>query len=230
MKCSATLLFCLVLSGATMLYAEAPSSFATDWISSKPEVLTYRSTSGQGEGLYQVSIFKRDSIIEIYMNIISPGFTKTVCGTMTAGMIPLRSTSKIIVNGQVVMDTKCKYDPDKVNISTTMLPYNQTMANAPSFTTPVIDFSQVPILARTLQLKIGAGYTFSSLNPQTNTLMPLSVNVVGEGPVGGNECYKVEQNDFEGLSIYWIEKGEQRRVMKIEQPQAHRVTELIEQH
>ncbi len=228
MKFSVTLFTFFAISFGT-LFAEVPGSFSTDWVPSKPEVLTYRSTSGQGEGLYQVSIFKRDSIIEIYMNIISPGFTKTVSGTMTAGMIPLHSTSKIIVNGQVVMDTRCSYDPDKVHISTTMLPYNQTMTNAPSFSTPIVDFSQVAILARTLQLKKGQEYTFSSLNPQTNTLTPLSLKVVGEGLAGGNDCYKIEQNDFEGQSIYWIEKGARRRVLRIEQPQAHRVTELIEQ-
>ena len=208
--------------------ATTPSTFSTEWISSKPEVLTYRSTSSQGEWLYQVSVFKRESIIELYMNIFSPGFAKTVSGTMTTGMIPLRSTSKIIVNDQVVMETKCSYESDRVTISTTMLPYNQTMANTPSFSKPVTDFSQVPILARTLRLGKGLEYSSSSMNPQTNTLTPLTAKVIGEESIGKVDCYKVELNDFEGQSIYWIEKGSHRRVMRVEQPQAHRTTELIQ--
>lgn len=49
---------------------------------SKPEMLAYKSTSKQGSGLYQVSISKNETSIEIYMNIISSGFTKTVSATI----------------------------------------------------------------------------------------------------------------------------------------------------
>ena len=161
--------------------ATEPARYNTQWIPSKPEVLTYRSTSSQGDGLYQVSISKGDSGIEIYMNIISPGFTKTVSGTMTSDMRPLQSKSKIIINGQVIMDTKCTYESDRLTITTAMLPYNQTMTNSLSFSKPVIDFSQAPLLTRTLPLEKGAEYTFTSLNPQNNTLTPLTVKVTGEG-------------------------------------------------
>jgi hypothetical protein len=221
-------LFIASMASINIVFATEPSLFNTQWIPSKPEVLTYRSTSSQGEGLYQVSISKRDSAIEIYMNIISPGFTKTVSGTMTSDMHPLQSKSKIIVNGQVIMDTKCSYESDHLTISTVMLPYNQTMANSPSFSKPVIDFSQIPLLARTLPLEKGSQYTFTSLNPQNNTLMPLTVKVIGEGSTQDVDCFKVEVNDFEGQSLYWIEKGSRHRVMRVEQPGSHRTTELLQ--
>ncbi len=221
-------LFIVSIASINIVFATEPALFNTQWIPSKPEVLTYRSTGNQGEGLYQVSISKRDSAIEIYMNIISPGFTKTVSGTMTSDMRPLQSKSKIIVNGQVMMDTKCSYESDHLTITTVMLPYNQTMANSPSFSKPVIDFSQIPLLTRTLPLEKGAQYTFTSLNPQNNTLMPLTVKVIGEGSAQEVDCYKVEVNDFEGQSIYWIEKGSRRRVMRVEQPGSHRTTELLQ--
>jgi hypothetical protein len=225
-----TFLFFYIFSIASVTIAAAtePAQFNTQWIPSKPEVLTYRSTSSQGDGLYQVSISKGDSGIEIYMNIISPGFTKTVSGTMTSDMRPLQSKSKIIVNGQVIMDTKCIYESDRLSITTVMMPYNQTTTNSPSFSKPVIDFSQVPLLARTLSLEKGSAYTFTSLNPQTNTLIPLTVKVTGEGSAQEVDCYKVEVNDFEGLSIYWVEKGSRHRVIRVEQPGSHRTTELLQ--
>jgi len=74
----------------------------------------------------------------------------------------------------------------------------------------------------------GAQYVFTSLNPQNNSLMPLTMKVTGEGTAQEVECFKVEVNDFEGQSIYWIEKGPHRRVMRVEQPGSHRTTELLQ--
>ena len=221
-------LFIVSIASITLVSATEPPPFNTQWIPSKPEVLTYRSTSSQGDGLYQVSISKKDTSIEIYINMISPGFTKTVSGTMTSDMRPLQSKSKIIVNDQVVMETKCSYESDHLTITTVMLPYNQTMTNSPSFSKPVIDFSQTPLLIRTFLLEKGAEYTFTSLNPQNNTLTPLTVKVIGEGSVQELDCYKVEVNDFEGLSLYWIEKSSRHRVIRVEQPGSHRTTELLQ--
>ena len=42
------------------------------------------------------------------------------------------------------------------------------------------------------------------------------------------DCYKVEMNDFEGRAIYWIEKSSQHRVMRIDEPDKNRTTELIQ--
>lgn len=210
------------------LHAEGPLLFDTKWIPSKPEMLTYRSTGPQGEGLYQISVWKGDSTFGTYLNIISPGFAKTVVGTMTFDMHPIASASKIIVNEQIVMDTKCSYEIGRLHIFTVMSPYNKIVENSPSFSSRVVDFSQVPLLARTLRLQKGAEYTISMLNPQTNTLIPLTVKVIGEGYIGEIDCYKVELNDFEGQSVYWIEKGIRHRPVRIEQPDAHRITELLQ--
>ncbi len=225
---SAIIIFIFNAVVITIASATEPPHFNTEWIPARPEMLTYKSTGSQGDGLYQVSISREDSAIEIYMNIISPGFTKTVSGTMTFNMRPLHSQSKIIIDGQIIMDTKCLYENDRLTVTTAMLPYNQATTSSPSFSKPVIDFSQVPLLARTLSLENGAEYNFTSLNPQTNTLVPLTVKVTGEGAVQQIECYKVEVNDFEGLSLYWIEKGARRRVIQVEQPASRRTTELLQ--
>ena len=227
MKTFLLLFICIMLS-ATILSAAEPVLFDTKWISSKPEMLTYRSTGKQGDGLYQVSIAKGDSTIEIYMNIITNGFTKTVSGTMTLEMVPLQSKGKIIVYGQINMETQCSYEKDKLHISTIMKPYNQTMKNDPSFTKLVVDFSQLPLVARTLSLNVGAEFNFQSLNPQTNAIVPFTLKVLGEEKIKDMDCYKVESNDFEGRSLFWIEKGSRRRVVRIEHPETNRITELIQ--
>ncbi len=226
MKYSISLLV-ITLMLSTTLYGKVPVSFNTQWISSKPEVMTYSSTSKQGDGLYQVSISKRDSTVEIYINMITPGFTKTVCATMTLDMRPLQSTAKIIINNQIVMDTKCFYVAGKLMVSTTMMPYNRIITDTLAFTDPVIDFSQIPLLVRTLDLSEASEYSFTSLNPNTNQLVPLTIKVVGHEPIKNIDCYKVEQNDFEGKSIYWVEKGAGHRVMLVEQQGTSRTTELL---
>jgi len=210
------------------LFAAEPSQFDTQWIPSKPEVLTYRSTGSEGGGLYQVSICRKDDHIDLYMNIISPGFTKTVAGTMTSEMQPLQSTAKIIIDGQVAMDTKCFYDMRSFTITTSMEPYGRTITNSPSFSGSVLDYSQTPLLVRTVKLEKGARFKFTSLNPRTNNLSPLNMAVIGQDSTQKTLCFKVEVSDFEGTSIYWVECGNQRRVMRIEQPESKRITELIE--
>jgi len=212
----------------TLLLGNGPAVFNTQWIPSQPEVLTYRSKSSQGEGLYQVSIMKRDAIIEAYINIISPGFTKTVGGTMTSDMHPVQSTGKIFVNNQVMLDTKCFYENDKLRITTAMMPYNRVVTDTLHSAELIVDFSQIPFLVRMLQLEKGAQYSFISIDPQTNALVPLTLKVTGEGNTQQIDCYKVELNDFEGKSIYWVEKGAHHRVMLVEQPDSHRTTELLQ--
>jgi len=218
----------LLLLTSTLLLSGVPSKFDTQWIPSKPEVLTYRSQGDQGNGLYQISISRNDSIVQLYMNIISPGFTKTVSSSMTSEMYPLQSVSKIIVNDQITMDTRCTYEKDRLTVSTLMMPYNRTISNSPTFSGSVLDFSQIPLLVRTLPLTNSSEYSFTALNPQTNNLMPLTAKVLGEVLVLKVECVRVEVNDFEGQSIYTVEKGARHRVMRVEQPAVHRVTELIQ--
>ena len=69
-------LFTVTIVFTTFVLGNDPVIFNTQWLPSQPEVLTYRSTSSQGDGLYQVSIMKRDTIIEAYINMISPGLQK----------------------------------------------------------------------------------------------------------------------------------------------------------
>ena len=210
------------------LPADEPAVFSTQWIPSQPEISTYRSKSDHGEGLYQVTIMKRDSLIEVYINIISTGFTKTVSGTMTLDMNPLQSTSKIFIDKQILMNTSCTYKGSRVCVTTDMLPYKKRTSDTFKFTRQLLDFSQAPLLPRTLQLEKGGRYTFTSLSPRTNTFVPLTIQVIGKDRFRNMDCYKVEMNDFEGRSIYWIENNSRHRVLKIEQPESHGISELLE--
>jgi hypothetical protein len=216
--------FFLVLATITGFAAE-PRSFDTTWITAKPEVLTYRTTARAGDGLYQVSVWRTGAGIELYMNIISPGFTKSVWGVMAADFRPRESKSRIVVNDQIIMTTDCAYEPARLHIATSMTPYNRLVENTLSFSNLVVDFSQTPLLPRTLPLKPGAEFKFASLNPQSNSLVPLTIRVLGEEIIHGAACYRVEGSDFEGKSAYWIEKNAPHRIMRIEQP--GRTTELI---
>ena len=219
-----TRFFFLVLAAVTCCAAE-PQSFDTSWIPAKPEVLTYRSTAKQGDGLYQVSVWRTPQGIEVYINIITPGFTKSVWGAMAADFHPRESKGRIVVDNQIIMTTDCAYKPDRLHIATSMAPFNQVIENTLSLSNLVVDFSQTPLLPRTLPLKPGLEFTFTSLNPQSNALVPLTLRVLGEDIIQGIPCYKIEESDFEGQSTSWIEKVGQHRVMRIEQP--GRVTELI---
>jgi hypothetical protein len=116
--------------------------------------------------------------------------------------------------------------PDSLKIATLIEPYHQSKANTLPCTSLVVDFSQISLLIRTLPLKPGAEFTFTSLNPQNNTLVPLTIRVLGEEMLKDSKCYKVEQSDFEGISLYWVELENHHRVLRIEQPASDRVTEL----
>jgi len=225
---NAITMFIVVLMFAGTAQSGHPTVFNTQWISSKPEVMTYRSTGKQGDGLFQVSIMRSDSTIEVYINIITPGFTKTVGGKMTFDMRPLESTGKIIVDNGVVMDTKCHYDIDWLSIKTVIAPYNQTVEDSLGFTHPIIDFSQIPMVVRTLQINDSAQYSFESLNPNTNQIIPMTIKTIGEGHIIDVDCYKVEMNTFEGRAVYWVEKDSRHRVMRIEEPDRNRISELIQ--
>ena len=203
------------------------SGFNTQWIPAKPEVLTYNSKDEYSSGLYQIAVSKKDTIFEVYINIVSPGFSKTVSGTFNSKMHPLQSSSKIIVDGQIVMDTKCTYTRDSLNISTLMNPYNKIMANSLDITQPFVDFSQTPLLIRSLPLNTGEQYTFTTINPVTNTLVPLTLKVIGEETVLDVDCYKVEINDFEGRTIYWVDKKASHRALRAVQLKSNRSIELI---
>lgn len=227
MKYQLAFLFTLFLM-LRISFADEPASFATQWIPDKPEMLTYSSSDKYGDQLYQVSVYKKDDNFEIYVNIISNGYTKTVSGKFDSTMYPLQSTAKIIVNGQIVMDTKCSYRNNNLTISTLMSPYNTTMSQNFEINQRIIDFSQVPILVRTLTLAKGREYTFTSLDPTTNTLVPLSLKVNDEDKIQGVNCYIVEVNDFEGKAIYWVEKDNEHRVLRVEQPESQRTVELIQ--
>lgn len=216
----------LIVITAAAFSAE-PVSFNTQWIPSKPEILTYRSTSKQGDGLYQVSIARTDSTIEIYMNIITNGFTKTVSGTMGIDLTPVGSASRIFINNQISMDTRTSFEKKRLHISTKMMPYNQVMKNDPEFSGRVFDFSQHPLLPRVLDLTQQKEYSFQSLNPQTNQIVPITMKMLGEESVRNIACYKIEMNDFEGKAFMWIEKGNTRRTIRIEQPETGRISELI---
>ncbi len=68
----------------SITFADEPVSFVTQWIPDKPQMMTYSSTDKYGDQLYQVSIYKKDDNFEVYINIISNGFTKTVSGTFNS--------------------------------------------------------------------------------------------------------------------------------------------------
>jgi hypothetical protein len=218
-------IFFPLLFAAAICGAAEPQSFDTSWITAKPEVLTYRTTGKQGDGFYQVSVWKTGNGIELYMNIIAPGFTKSVWGSMAADFHARESKSRILVDDQIVMTSECSYQPGGLHIATSMAPYNRIVDNTLSFSNLVVDFSQTPLLPRILPLKLNAEFKFDSLSPHSNSLVPLTIRVLGEENICGIACYKVEGHDFEGQSNYWIEKGGLHRVMRIEQPE--RITELI---
>ncbi len=153
--------------------------------------------------------------------------TKSVWGAMTTNMHPRESKSRIIVSDQVAITTECSYQRDALHIATVIAPFDRVMENTLSNSNLVVDFSQTPLLARTLPLQPGAAFEFMSLNPQNNSLVPLKLRVVGEDTVQKIACYKVEGSDFEGEATYWIEKTGHHRAIRIEQPATGRITELM---
>ena len=210
------------------LSAGSPTTLNLGWISPKPEVLTYRSHGDHGEGLYQVCLFRSDSLLELSISIISPGFSKIVATSMKDDLSPVFSRATIVVNDQVAMATSCEYGRNSATISTRMFPYNRTLANTLNSPDPLLDYAESPLLVRAIPLDSGSIATFPTISPRTNTLASMTLSVIGDGAIGTVQCVRVEVADFEGKSIYWIEKGDRRRVMRIEQPETHTVSELIQ--
>jgi hypothetical protein len=201
--------------------------FDTTWIPARPEVLTYRLSTPQGEGMYQMSLTKVDSVMECSLSMVVPGFSKSVWGAMTLEMVPLRSGGRITVDGQVSMETVCSYDGHHLHIATAMKPYHQSVENDTSFSARVIDFSQMPLFLRALHLKRGLRLSFNSLNPRTNTLVPLTVDVVGEEKVKNIDCVVAMVKGFEGEWKYWLEEAGRHRVIRAEQPEMHYLMEIL---
>lgn len=215
------------VAGAT-IDKSPETSIDTQWIGSKPEVLTYRSTSAQGNGMFQTSISKTGTTIETKINVVAPGYMKWVTGVLSPEMKPLRSAGRIFVHDQIEMEMEARYDNDSLHVATTMKPYGRVMKADLDFKGLVVDPSQVPFMVRVLPLAKDARFEFPSLNPQTNTLTPYTAQVVGEETMANLECFKVACRSFEGAATYWVEKAGRRRVVRIEQSEPHRVTELVQ--
>jgi len=118
-------LCCFGILVATMASAVEPPSFNTGWITGRPEVLTYRSTAKQGDGLYQVSVSRTEAGIDLYVNIITPGFTKSVWGTMTRTCTS-RSKSRIVDAESVTLTTTVPTVPTAAYCDADR-PYNRVM-------------------------------------------------------------------------------------------------------
>ena len=221
------MLFFIFVS-SSVLMARDEIVLNTKWIPSKPEVLTYRTISEKGNGSYQTVITKNDSTIEVFINMISPGFAKTVSGLMTLDMVPQRFTGKIIIGDQVQMDNETHYGSERLFATAVIKPNNQIFKKDTSFSCNVVDPSQIPFLVRVLQHNVGAKYEFISLNPQTNTLYTLKINVVREETIQKIDCYKVLCYDFEGVTIYWVEKAIPYHVVRIEQRLKNVTMELMQ--
>ncbi len=88
------------------------------------------------------------------MKIITPAFTKSVWGRMTTNLPPPAAKRRIIVADPVAMTTDCSYKADALQITTEMVPFDRVMENTLSSSNLVVDFSQTPLLARALSLKI----------------------------------------------------------------------------
>ncbi len=209
------------------IFAQTMIKFNTQWVHAKPEVLTYRTNGDQGNGFFQTVITKNDSSIEVLVHMMTPGFAKTLFGSMTHDMIPQFSSGKIFIDEQVQLKTDSRYEEGHLFVTTVVKPYNRILSKDTTFSGHIIDPSQIPFLARTLPLTKDEKFEFNSLNPQSNEIYPLVIKVVGEESVQNIECFKVEWKDFEGNVIYWIEKTGHHRTIKIEQPDKHRVTEII---
>ena len=221
------LLGVLVTSIATSVFADEKTTFDTSWLPSKPEVLTYSLSGTQGDGMLQVSSTRSSAGIEININVISPGFSKTVFGEMDLNLKPSKSKTRMLVDGQVGMVTDCDYSLGGMHIATLMSPYNQKLERTFKSEEQIIDFSQTSLLVRTLKLIPGAEFRFTSVNPKSNTLTPLIIRVASEETILKVPCYKIELRDFEGRSLLWVEKGSTHRVLRTEKEDGT-ITELIQ--
>jgi len=218
---------CIVLTIAIGALTANATTFDSNWVPAGPEVSTYRTIGDEGKEIYQVAILKDKASIETYINIATPGFMKIISGSMTLDMVPLRSNGRILVDGQVEIATDTQYDGKKVHVVTVMKPTNQTMQADVAYSAQIVDFAQMPFLLRMLPLQKDAQFEFASLNPRSNAMGSLKAKVTGEGQVLNVDSYRVQCDDFEGATIYWVEKAAHHRILRIEQPAQHRTLELI---
>jgi len=218
------------LSMVSMLaLAGDPVTFDTSWIQSKPEVRTYRTSSKRwGDGYFQVCLWKSESGLEIAMNILTPTYSKFLHGLTAPDLRPVRSKGVIVIGDQVVMESSISYEGEKVRISTLVKPYNRTTANELESKGLVIDPAVIPILPRLLPLKPGSTFSFTSLDPVTNSLGTYTLKVTAEEIVRKIPCRRAETTSFEGNSIVWVEKAAPHRILKIETPGQAGVNELIQ--
>lgn len=217
----------ILILASPLARAEETVAFNTSWILEKPEVLTYQSHSKQSDGSYQLSTSRTTNGIEQSIEIVAPGFRKSVWGCMTTNMCPRESTGRMVIREQITVKTDCHYTGGRLHIKTVISPNNQVAENTLSCSHFVADFSQIPLLVRTLPLRPGAEFEFTSINPQNNSLVPLAFRVLAEEAIRGTECYKVEESDFEGRTLCWVEKSGCHRVVRFEQTDTGRVTELL---
>lgn len=217
----------ILLVAAISMSLGSPVAFDANWVPSSPEVSTYRSASGSAGELYQLAIVKHSSTIETYIDIASPGFMKFISGSMTLGMVPLHSTGKILIGGQIEINTDIQYGDNKLKVNTVMNPINQTLSAEAPWSGQIVDIAQTPFLLRMLPLGTGAQFDFTSLNPRTNKIAPMHVSVTGEEAMLKVDSYRVDCHDFEGESVYWIEKAAPHRILRIEQPAQHRTLDLV---
>jgi hypothetical protein len=220
----ATLAFSLATG---RLFADSTASLDTAWVTDRPEVLTYRTTGPEGEGRYEVTLLRTPTGLEQNIAILANGFVKIVCGQMTSDLVPEESNGQIYIQGAVAMKTACTYRGDQLRVTTTMLPGTQVFDRTIPYSGRVFDFSQLPLVARALPLRLGKDYSFQCLNPQNNTLVPFALRVLALETLAGVECLKVEQVDFEGRTLCWIEKAGSHRIFRFVQPDTGRTTELI---
>ena len=151
----------LFVSG-NMLVARGGDSLETLWIPLKPQILNYRITTGQVHGSFQTGISRNDSCIEVFTTLTSPAFSRTNTGFMTLQMTPLRSTGKTVIGDQSQMDNETRYESGRLVVKTVVKPDNRIVTMDTSFTGNVIDPSQIPLLVRVLQRKVGAKYEYTT--------------------------------------------------------------------
>ncbi|MGI8437957.1 MAG: hypothetical protein ACR2NX_13825 [Chthoniobacterales bacterium] len=113
------------------------------------------------------------------MNIITPGFPKSVWGNMGGDLLPRESKSRMFVQGQIGLTTDCSYTADNLHIATLIAPNDKPMESTLTCPAQTMDFSQTPMLARALPLQPDAEFKFTSLNPQSNSLLPLTLRIQG---------------------------------------------------
>ncbi|MBI4912030.1 MAG: hypothetical protein HY823_04775 [Acidobacteria bacterium] len=223
------LLKTLLSASCVLAPAGDPGSFETGWISSKPEVRTFRSRSKQwGEGLYQVAVWKSGTGIEVVMSILMPDYAKFLQGALGPDLRPLRSKGVIVIGNQVVMEASSAYEGGKARIRTLVKPYDRTTEKELEAGAQVVDPSLVPLIPRILPLKAGAAFSFPALDPVTNSMGSYSLRVVAEEVLKGTACWRAETSSFEGKAVVWVEKATPHRVLRVETGAQEGVTELIQ--